>query len=592
MAQTYYTLEQAADKLGITVQEFKKRLRTEWTYIRPLQDGSTQRFKAKDVEELARQIGFGSEEELQLVDPSSDEISVPAELKIADDGPKSTKTPSSKTKTPSSKKAQTDDDVIPLTEDDLNLGDKDVFLMADEPTPAASTAKKSSKKIKPEGKKKGDSDIRLGQSGKVKALPEEPSDEIELDILPHGGSSSRLSGSGKITSPSSGKLKSPSSGKLKPTSGKLPPAPPAGGDSSEFELSLDADSSDEFELSLANDSSDEISLGDLPAPKSSDSKAGMASGINIGKPKDAGLSLEKGAGRSSKKIPAVKADADVGKSKKLPVVKPTDDSDEVDFELSLDQPGSSKKLGSSKKIADDSDSEFDLSLDDSSDLGANLESSTTSLPAAGEADEEKKNDIFETDFEIPALDDDSASEAVAIDEADTDLESSDFDLAIDESSADISVEEESGSQVVVLDDETDEPPAKAKKKSGKRKKAVEVDDEEIEEDAVSFDDVDLEEGPSASKALKGLRSKDVDAEEEEDEEEAEGRVVVASGAPWGALPALCLLPTVFLMFIAGLMSYEMMHSMWGYHQPTQPTAIVVNGVADILDMKPKDDTTK
>src|ERR1700728_336691 len=103
MAQTYFTLEEAADKLGISPSEFKKRLRTEWTHIRPLQDGSTQRFKSKDVEELSRQIGFGSEEELQLVDPSSDEISVPSELTpIVDDAPKSSKSPSSKTKLPSS----------------------------------------------------------------------------------------------------------------------------------------------------------------------------------------------------------------------------------------------------------------------------------------------------------------------------------------------------------------------------------------------------------------------------------------------------------------------------------------------------------
>ncbi|MCY2964486.1 MAG: GspE/PulE family protein, partial [Planctomycetota bacterium] len=37
-----------------------------------------------------------------------------------------------------------------------------------------------------------------------------------------------------------------------------------------------------------------------------------------------------------------------------------------------------------------------------------------------------------TDFEIPALEDDSASEAISLDDADTDLESSEFDLAIDE----------------------------------------------------------------------------------------------------------------------------------------------------------------
>ena len=39
----------------------------------------------------------------------------------------------------------------------------------------------------------------------------------------------------------------------------------------------------------------------------------------------------------------------------------------------------------------------------------------------------------------------------------------------------------------------------------------------------------------------------------------------------------------------GLMAYEMMHSMWGYHQPNKPTSLVIDSVADMLDMKPKDD---
>ncbi len=512
MAQQYLSLEEAAEKLGLSSADFKQKLQTDARFktLSKIRDGGTFRFKPSGIDELSRQLGFGSEEELQLVDPSSDEQPT---FKAAEEPPRPVKSASSKTKSPAPKARSEDDDVIPLTEDDLNIADKEVFLMADDGP--ASGGKKSSKKAKPE---KADSDVRLMQSGKTKRppQPEEPSDEIELDILPKAGSSSRL-GSGRNTPSPSGKSASKSSGKLGPKSGKQAAPEP---DSSEFELSLDADSSDEFELSLANDTSDEISLGDLPPPKSSDSKAGLASGINIGKPKDAGPSLEKkGSGRSSsKKLPAVKPEVlgEAGKSssKKLPKVTPADDSsDEIEFELNLDQPAastSSKKVSSSKKL-EDSDSEFDLSLDDSSELPANLDASTTSLPEV-QADEEKKNDIFETDFEIPALDDDSASEAVALDEADTDLESSDFDLAIDESSGEIAVEEESGSQVVVLDDEMEAP----KKKKGKKKSFVESDDEgagdvEISDgDAVSFDEMDLEEGVSASKALKGVREGDED----------------------------------------------------------------------------------
>ena len=69
-------------------------------------------------------------------------------------------------------------------------------------------------------------------------------------------------------------------------------------------------------------------------------------------------------------------------------------------------------------------------------------------------DEGAKGDIFETDFELPAVQDDadSGSEVVAIESSDTDLENSDFDLALDESDAPAA--DESESQVVLLDDES------------------------------------------------------------------------------------------------------------------------------------------
>ncbi|MCE9530237.1 MAG: hypothetical protein K8T89_03745, partial [Planctomycetes bacterium] len=198
-------------------------------------------------------------------------------------------------------------------------------------------------------------------------------------------------------------------------------------------------------------------------------------------------------------------------------------------------------------------------------------------------------DIFETDFEIPALDDDSASEAIAIDEADTDLESSsDFDLAIDESSSDLEVDEESGSQVVVLDDET-EPPARSRK-SGKKKRSKRAADEDDEggvalsEDSEGFDDMELDEdGMSASAALQGVKDDD---EDDEDRDVVE-RVVEVHSAPWGMLPALVLLPTVFIVFIGGIMGYELVTSMWGYHQTSAPASLVVDNVAEMLDMKTK-----
>src|SRR5205807_8721824 len=80
-------------------------------------------------------------------------------------------------------------------------------------------------------------------------------------------------------------------------------------------------------------------------------------------------------------------------------------------------------------------------------------------PVEEEVAAEGEKDIFETDFEVPALDEESGSQAVALGERDTDLESSDFDLALGDE--DIAADEESGSQVVALEDgeETDDAAA-------------------------------------------------------------------------------------------------------------------------------------
>jgi hypothetical protein len=503
MAQTY-TLEEAADKLNLSVEEFKRRLRTEWTQIRSFRDGSTLRFRANEVDELARSYGLGSSDELPLSEGSGQDI--PSQPPAA-----------------------------PTTADDT-------FALA----PGGSSGRH-----KAAGKP--DSDVRLEKASDVKKPPADDESILTEEFeVPAAGGSGKLSGrSGKLSATQlktdsgkhkaeggdSGKLKSGSSGKQTPTGSSAKHKKPDDS-SSEFELSLDPDS-DEFELSLAPDSSEEVALGEMPPEAGSGSKKTGSSGINLNRPTDSGVSLEK--------------------KKK--------DDEEVDFELSLDAPGSgasAKKL-SSGKLKADSDSEFELTLEEPSDGGLN---------AAAAAEAEKKGDIFEaTDFEIPALEDDSASEAVSLDEADTDLESSDFDLALDESDA--SAEEESASEVVALDEG-----GKARKKPKRRPV---VDDE-----AVDLSDPDLEEGPSASSALRGVRPD----EEEEDYEvseaaDDEGRsLVVAGPTSWGPIPAIFMFPTVLVMFLGTLMAFELLHSTWGYQQANKPTTPLVDFFADKFGAKP------
>jgi hypothetical protein len=43
---------------------------------------------------------------------------------------------------------------------------------------------------------------------------------------------------------------------------------------------------------------------------------------------------------------------------------------------------------------------------------------------------------------------------------------------------------------------------------------------------------------------------------------------------------------MFIVFVAGIMGFELMQSMWGYHQSTQPSSLVVEKVATAFDMKP------
>ncbi|HJZ94640.1 MAG TPA: hypothetical protein VKE40_27485, partial [Gemmataceae bacterium] len=395
----------------------------------------------------------------------------------------------------------------------------------------------SSKKIK----KEHDSDVKVDKAEKRAAGADDEESILtdEFNVPAEGGGSGKLSGkSGKL---SSAQLKSGDSGKMKPAEptkpdskikagdsgkGKAPPAD----DSSEFELTLDQADSDEFELSLAQDSSEEVALGEAPAPAAT-GKSGQ-SGINLNRPADSGVSLEK------------------------------KDDEEIDFELSLDAPGtgaSSKKSG--KKVQADSDSEFELTLEEPSDLSGEL---------AAPAGKEKKGDIFEaTDFEIPALEDDSASEAVSLDDADTDLESSDFDLALDE--ADAAAEDESESQVVALSE------ADARKGRPKKKKS----DEDVD-----LDEMELEQGGSASAALRGVRA-DEDEEYEVSEAVDEGEVqTVAAPANWGPWPAILMIPTALVMFFAVLMAYETLHSVWGYQQNTTASTPLVSWFADQAGLKP------
>ena len=207
------------------------------------------------------------------------------------------------------------------------------------------------------------------------------------------------------------------------------------------------------EVPKLTDGSDEseVTLGDLSA-----AGAGK-SGINLQDAADSGLSLEEpgsnddldfnlslDAGntpRPSTANPRKKRAANSSSACLMTATKrrPQDGSDS-EFELTLDEGSSELELETESSTG--SDSEFELTLDEEGALGGEDTSSVG---------EEEGKDIFETDFDVPALDEESGSQAGF--EEGTDLESSEFELTLDEDGG--SVAEETGTEDFAI--EEDEP---------------------------------------------------------------------------------------------------------------------------------------
>jgi hypothetical protein len=281
----------------------------------------------------------------------------------------------------------------------------------------------------------------------------------------------------------------------------------------DFELPPPADDED-FSLELSDDSLD---LGAEP-----EQTGAPASGINLGRPIDAGVSLESDDEGSSD-FELTLDDTPAHKTPKPKRSKPPVSSDDdSDFELTLD-------YDQEAAAKDDSGSgEFELSLDDGSPAASAEESSEFELTlddghAAKEA-EGGERDIFETDFELPSLEEGS-------EEATIDAGSSDFELALDDS--DIATDDESGSQVIAL-----------------------------------------EEGEYADDGEQTVTGEYGDVEEEYDEEGAPVRekIVVEEvirdrwirPAPWGILPTVFMLPCTAVMILIGIMTFEMLASSGGF----------------------------
>src|SRR5262249_40386564 len=198
---------------------------------------------------------------------------------------------------------------------------------------------------------------------------------------------------------------------------------------------------------------------------------------------------------------------------------------------------SSSELEAAKKAAADSDSEFELTLDESGEL-APMEDSGA-----------REKDIFETDFEVPALDEESGSEAVALEDSDS-VDDSDFDLALSDEAVG---REDGGSRVVARGEE-----------------------DETGEDAATV---------ARPRRLAGAAAAEQELEDDLGEEGEAAGVHAAAEAPpaeWGAMPALVLLPCAIVLFLVTLMSFELLQGMWGYHRGSSIPGLIANPLAKMI----------
>jgi excisionase family DNA binding protein len=352
---------------------------------------------------------------------------------------------------------------------------------------------------------------------------------------------------------------------------------PAGGDSSS---DFNVDSSDDHEQVLGQEQHTELTSA--------------TSGISINNPADQGISLEDNESsefdlsldvedtpKPAKSSPAADSSEFELSAQKTPKPhKEVEDSD-AEFDLSLEPDADSSADGDSSEFelsldgsgegaagTTDSDSEFELTLDDSGNLAALDEAppqvkAKKKKPAAGE-----EQDIFDTDFEVPSLDSTDDDATVA----DSELESSDFDLALDDS--ELAQEDESGSQVVALDEEdaatvTDED-------------AAVVDDVDVEEESSDFQDLDQDVEVDADDEV------DVDVDEETARAGKTRTVVqekLVPAAPWGVMPVVFMLPCVIIMFFVGLLGLELVQTSTGMKPPGVLTTMLAEQFGTKVTLK-------
>ena len=195
----------------------------------------------------------------------------------------------------------------------------------------------------------------------------------------------------------------------------------------------------------------------------------------------------------------------------------------------LDESSSIFELEASEAIDGGSDSNFEINLEDSSGM---VEGGDIALDS----------EMLE--------DDGSGSVAIPVDE--------DGELAV----------EDSGDQVVALDEEGDVN-AETVAAPSRRRKAALLEEEPIE--AIDEPMEEFGEGDEGEGALVGAGAA------------AAGAGMVAAARPWGPLPALVLLPTVIGLVLLTLMSFEILNSVIGFFNGTKTSSLILKPMMEFID---------
>lgn len=283
MAQRYLDLAEAAERLGMSVDELKRLAQRR--EIRAFADKGTFKFREQDIQEYARQRSLGSGAEVDLGSGSEAFIGVEP-----------------LTESSQSDEVQIADHLLP---DDPNASGARVVSFEDEPKgPSDSDVRL----VAEESKEPSDSDVKLAAEQQGKS----DSDVKLVETAAASDSDVRLAESTSVAD-SSARLAEPVPEPPDSASeGTEAEAIPIAEPDSDFDLSADSDDTD-FEISLEPSSSGEEDLIDVEAEASASEAVDVTaaspseSGVALAHPADSGLSLEEPPG-----VITEKTDAGVG----------------------------------------------------------------------------------------------------------------------------------------------------------------------------------------------------------------------------------------------------------------------------------------